>query len=112
MKIIKPSLVLGVLCLLSMSLNGCMYVAPVMPPQGLLFSNIAAPIDTDAESTPTSSKVGESSTSTVLGLFSFGDASLDTAARNGNLTKIEYIDYTYLNVLGLFQQFTIRAHGE
>ena len=64
--------------------TGCItYSAPVMPPSAALFANISAPIDTDAEATPVSSKTGEASVTSVLGLFSFGDASTDTAARNG-----------------------------
>ena len=108
----KLFLMAAMLCFICTALSGCTYFAPVMPPTGFLFSCVSAPIDTDADSTPVSTKVGESSAVTVLWLFSFGNAGLDSAAREGNLKTIEYIDYTYLNVLGFFQQFTTRVYGQ
>ena len=92
---------------------GCVYyTAPVMPPPGLFFTSIQAPIDTDMQSTPIGKKMGTASTVGVLGLFAFGDASVATAAQNGNLSRVEHLDYEYLNVLFLFQQFTVKAYGE
>jgi hypothetical protein len=105
------SLLLGSALVLSVS--GCgYYYAPVMPPTGMAFSSVSGPMDIDAETTKVSPKMGESSSICVLGLFAFGDASVDAASRNGNLSNIEYLDYKYLNVLGFFQSFTTRAYGE
>lgn len=99
-------------CALVMS-TGCVYYsAPVMPPPGLLFSSVQAPIDTDVQSNAIGPRSGESSTIGVLGLLAFGDASIATAVQNGNLTRVDHVDYEFLNVLFVFQQFTIRAYGE
>ncbi|MDK2971440.1 MAG: hypothetical protein PWP23_1195 [Candidatus Sumerlaeota bacterium] len=94
--------------------TGCItYSTPVMPPQGLLFSSIQAPLDANADSTDFSNeKQGEASSTAILGLFAFGDASLNTAARDGGLTTVNHVDYSYQNILFFYQQFTIVAYGE
>jgi hypothetical protein len=100
--------------LLVLALAGCggPWIAPVVPPQGIAFSSTKAPIDTDFNNTDLGTKMGQSSTVCVLALLSFGDASIYTAARNGNVEIIKHADYSYLNVLGLFQQFTLIAYGD
>ena len=102
----------ALLAAMTMMLAGCGYRAPVMPPQGGMFSSFSAPLDIDADQTPVGARMGESSSMSILGLFAFGDASVDAAARNGNLQRIQYLDYHYLNILGLYQEFTTRAYGE
>jgi len=93
--------------------SGCIgYVAPVMPPQGFLFSNVSAPIDTDYEKTPVGYKSGASSSTAILSLFAFGDASVSSAARNGSLETIDHVDYEYMNILFIYQSFTVRAYGD
>lgn len=93
--------------------TGCAFRAPVIPPTGLLFSNYNAPLTTEFDGTPASGlKKGEASSMSVLSLFAFGDCSLNAAAEEGGLSTIEYCDYSYLNVLGLFQKFTLVAHGK
>lgn len=47
--------------------------------------------------------------------YAWGDASTDSAAREGNLTRIDYIDYIdyeYFQILGIYSKFSIRAHGK
>ena len=94
------------------ALTSCSYVAPVVPPSGFLFQNIKAPLDIDVNQTKVYDKQGEASSSSVLGLFSFGDCSINTAARNGNIKTIEHADYEYFNILWLYQQFKVVVYGE
>lgn len=102
------------LCLLSLVLaaGGCTFQAPVVPPQGFIYSNVSAPIDTNADKTAVSSKSGSStSTSYFFRFFAMGDSSLDSAARAGGLTEITSADYHYTNYMFMFEQFTVIAHG-
>ncbi|MBN1476838.1 hypothetical protein JXA47_08795 [Candidatus Sumerlaeota bacterium] len=92
--------------------TGCTYYAPVMPPQGLLFSNIESTIDIDTDETDLGSRRGESSSYAALGLFSFGKASVAAAAEEGDVLIINHVDYAYLNVIGLFQRFTVIVYGD
>lgn len=101
---------------LAVVVSGCAvpYGAPVVPPPGVLFSNVSAPIDIDMEKTqvtPQRPKMGEASVINVLGFFAFGDCSIQAAAEDGGLATIEHLDYSHLNILYLFQKFTIRAYG-
>jgi len=106
--------VLGLLALSAVTLSsGCMYYqAPVMPPSGLLFAAIEAPLDPTVDRTQVSTKSGSATSRGVLGLVGFGDASTHSAAQNGRLTEVNYLDYKFLNILFLYQEFTTVAHGE
>ena len=106
----KVSLALGLaVCVLLIS--GC-YSTPIMPPGGAVTS-ISAPLSAEySPNTTVSTKSGEASTFTVLGLVSVGDCSIETAARKGGLTQVNHADYSYLNVLGIWQKFTVKVHGE
>lgn len=92
--------------------SACGYLAPVVPPGGLLFSNIQAPIDTDMESTVVKKKMGASQSVAVLGLFAFGDASIAKAAEEGGLTTVHHVDYEYMNILFFYQSFKTKAYGD
>jgi hypothetical protein len=93
--------------------TGCTYyVAPVMPPPGLIYSEIKAPLDTNAQSNPVGPRMGSSSTTSILGLVSWGDASVATAVQQGNLSSINHLDYEFLNIVFVYQKFTVNAYGE
>jgi hypothetical protein len=57
-------------------------------------------------------KVGKSSTTSILFLFAWGDASVAAAARDGGITTIRHADYEYLNVIGLYTSFTTVVRGD
>lgn len=101
---------LGVVALLVI-FSGC-YMAPVMPPQGIIFTDIEAPLDADAEATPVGMKQGRAASYSILWLFAFGDASTAAAAQQGNLNRVHHLDYEYVNFLGIYQHFVTIAHGE
>ena len=72
-------------------LSGCAH-APVT---GLLYSDVTYP--STATSNPTGNRIGESCASSILGLIAMGDASIETARRNGGINMITSIDEHYLN---------------
>jgi hypothetical protein len=97
------------------SLSGCLtYLAPVMPPAGILFTKVSAPIDTDMKETmPYGPRIGKSSSFSLLGLVAAGNASVSEAAGRADITSVNNVEYEYMNVLvGVYQQFTIVVHGE
>lgn len=97
-----------VLCL---SLSGCLS-APFQPPTGIAYSNYQAPLSVDHNKTVVTPKQGEAHSVCILGLVSFGDSSLQTAAKNGGLATIEHADYSYFNVLGIYQKTGVVVHGQ
>lgn len=114
MKRLELSLFMG-FCLI---VTGCAMVkAPVAPPAGMIFTNYSAPLSTNFQSTPKGSRVGTSEAmyfrEPFLGTtWAWGDASIQTAARNAGLTQINYADYEFLQVLGIFSKFTVRVRGD
>ncbi|MCS7013548.1 MAG: TRL domain-containing protein [Chloroherpetonaceae bacterium] len=44
-------------------------------------------------------KVGKASSSIILGLFAFGDSSIQAAAKNGGITKISTVDVQFTSIL-------------
>jgi hypothetical protein len=100
------------LCLVLVGASGC-YTTPVMPPMGLIYSDVKAPLTAEAEKPAMTEQKGEASSESVLGLVAWGDCSLEAAARNGKLSTIEYADYEYMNVVfGIYQKFTVTTHGK
>jgi len=92
-------------------LSGC-YTAPVMPPIGWVYTGIEAPLDIDQDNSKVSAKSGEASSMSILGLVAVGDCSIETAAEEGNISTITGADYEYVNILGIYQNFTTVVHGE
>lgn len=90
---------------------GC-YSAPVMPPSGLIYSNVEAPVSPAVMGRPVGEKRGASSAVSYFGLVAVGDASVEAAAREGGITQPRHIDYEFVNVLLIYQKFTTVVYGE
>ena len=95
-------------------LSGCagFYSAPFTPPGGALYSDIQAPLSIEPEGTKLGSKVGEASSTSILGLYAVGDVSVATAAEAGGITTVRHIDYKMKNLLGVLSTFTIVVYGD
>ena len=78
-------------------MTGC----AMQPTHALIYSNATSPyIATSADS---SNKVGESEECTnVLGLIATGDCSINSAAKNGNITTVSTVDWKGTNILGIY----------
>ena len=109
MKVTVGILAVSVVCVF---LAGCGYQAPVMPPRAALYSRITAPMDYDMGGEKVGTKTGRASSNQVLGLFAWGDASTQAAAKNGSITKIDHADYEYMNVWFFYARFTTIVIGE
>ena len=57
-------------------------------------------------------KRGQASASSILFLVEVGDAGVDTAARNGGISKISHIDVNEVSVLFFFRKLTVTVYGE
>lgn len=102
---------LVVAILASALLSGCM-VAPVVPPLGIVYSGITAPLDTEVHDSEFGSKTGTSQSISILALVAWGNASTAAAARSAGITKIRHADYEYTNVLGIYQSYTTVIYGD
>ena len=94
-------------------------VEPFQPPSACLFTQVKAPLSTKFQNTPVCKKKGQASAEHIYVpcyvpclTFSWGGCDVDTAAKNGNLSKVEYADYEYLSVLQIYKKTTVTAYGE
>jgi len=79
---------------------------------GCVYSDVRVPMSGDFRSTRTVTKSGEATTRSVAWLVAWGDAGLQKAAENGNLSTLEYADRAFLNVLfGLYMSNTTVVYG-
>lgn len=89
-------------------LGGC--ATAVSPVTGLMYANVKAPMTaTAADDKP--QRVGRASVRSVLGIIATGDASINTAARNGGIREIHYVDYESQNFFGVLAEFTVVVYG-
>jgi len=103
-KIISLALVFASLAFMA----GCASVAS--PVSGAIFMDVKAPLT--ATSLSDSKKMGTAMATTILGLFATGDASIEAAAKNGKITKIQHVDYHSTNILGIYSTFTVEVYGD
>jgi len=89
-------------------LSGC--ATATMPVTGLMYGNVKAPLTATA-APEQATRVGRASVRSVLGLLASRDASIHTAARNGGIREIHYVDYESQNFFGVLSEFTVVVYG-
>ncbi len=97
-----PLLAIGVCGLLS----GCASSFPV----GTIYTNLKLPVS--ATGSAGSSKVGHGECVSYFSLVTKGDASIETAMKNGNITKVSHVDWEVENILGVVGKYKVTVYGE
>lgn len=83
------------------------------PVTGSLYADAQGPVAATANTTsPETPRVGRASATSILGLLGTGDASIQAAMENGDISEIHYVDYKATNLLGLYAEYTVVVHGE
>lgn len=119
----RPAQRLGACALvlvLTCFLTGCggSYLAPVMPPTGAFFTDVKAPLTVDHNSTlvnQASERISSGKTFFFFPLLfdvAWDDASIARIAREGGIEEVAYADYEYLNILGIYAEFTVNVYGK
>ncbi len=85
---------------------GCISV--YTPAMGVLFTEVYGPVDAG---TTVGSREGKACAQSILGLVATGDASIQTAARNGGITNIGSVDHYTRNLLGILGEFCTIVRG-
>ena len=87
----------------------------------LVLTNCAAPIvgaiytgvQSGVAATPQAGpKWGEACATGVLGLFAFGDASIEAARKNGGISSIASVDQKIMSILGVYSQYCTTVRGK
>ena len=89
-------------------LSGC--AMTMTPATGGLYSDVKGPCI--ATSNATYSKMGTSKAQSILGWVALGDASIDAAMKDGNITKVHHVDYHCKSFLGIYAELTVFVYGE
>lgn len=95
------------LVLMSFILVGC---ASVGPTGGALFHDIKYGID--ATPSTESMKKGQACQSSILGLFGFGDASIETAKKDAQISQVATVDASSFSVLGFYNKYCTLISGK
>jgi hypothetical protein len=81
----------------------------------MLFADYQVPcnrIQAPEGETTMTSKVGEAKAMNVLGIVAIGDASIKTAMKTGQISKIHHVDCNVYSILGIFCEVTLLVYGE
>lgn len=93
--------------LTAVTLGGCASLRA--PTAGVLYSDSQAGLT--ATSNQAGNRVGEACVSSILGLISSGDASIEAARRNGGITMISAVDESFFNVLFFYSKYCTIVRG-
>jgi len=104
MKVVSVLLAVTVMCVF---ITGC---ASSMP-NGALLTQVKLPVAT-SDLAAKGPKVGVSECVSYFGLIATGDASIDTAMRQGGITKVHHVDWEVDNLLGLIGKYKCVVYGE
>ena len=80
-------------------------------PVGMIYTELQLPLEAGGASGK-ATKVGVAECKSILGLVATGDCSIDAAKRNGNITKIHYVDWQAENILGVIGKYKTIVYGE
>lgn len=97
------------------------YKAGVIPPLGIIYSNVKAPLATVP--TTLGPKTGQAtvhhiSTPPIPGIMpsiaivSWGDASEKAATADGGITRVDQVDYAFESYFWIYKKFTTEVTGQ
>ncbi len=86
---------------IAVAISGCAYV------------NVKTPYDSNLDKTELGAKKGVAQAYSILWLFTWGDSSYATAAKNGDITVIRHADQEIQQILfGLYTRWRIIVYGD
>ena len=96
------------LVLLAVSLSACA-MATKSPVTGFWYSDVSS--GESVSSNQAGNRVGEACATSILGAIATGDASIETARRNGGITMITSVDGKSESILGLYAKYCTIVRG-
>jgi hypothetical protein len=93
----------------ALALPGCLAVHG--PPIGLLCTYAQGPVAVASDAPLADPKVGRAESHSAL-LFTYGDASIAAAMKQGGITRVHHVDYEVKSLFGVFTEFTTVVYGE
>lgn len=90
----------------SLSMIGCASYQP----EGVLYNN--ATMGVSANTTVSATKKGMACAHSYLGLIAIDDGSIESAMKNGNITKVATVNQTTKNILGIYGEYCTIVTGQ
>lgn len=97
---------------------GANYKVPVVPPSGLLYTHVKAPLTTTFHNTPNEAKMKMAHKKTKCFSipfanidFAWGNSAIQDIAEQGGIEEVVYADYEFLNFLFFFKTFQVNVYG-
>ena len=82
-------------------------------PRGVAFMDLRLPVTATSSSVDVSKmKKGVSQCKSYVGFVAIGDASIETAMKNGGIKTVHAIDWKVRNILGLIGEYECIVYGE
>ncbi len=96
-----------VVALMGLFASGCATAVPM----GAFYTEVSFPGGV-GNGDVSYSKVGQSTSNSYFGLVAVGDSSIETAAKNGGIKNIKFVDYKSKNILGFIGDYTTYVYGD
>jgi hypothetical protein len=80
-------------------------------PVGSFYTELKLPV-TATSNSGKALKVGTAQCESFLSLIARGDASIETAKKNGGITKVHHVDWEVENILGIIGKYKVTVYGE
>lgn len=117
---VRAALIGGVAVLAACASGCASYSSPVIPPPGMLFSHIRAPLmlNKPTEEISPDDKRGESQTHYVWippfrqVTLAWAEAAVREAAHEGGVRRVKHVDYDYMGVLLVYGRYKVIVYGE
>lgn len=103
MKNIQKALTIAALSTAAVLLSSC-----GAPRVGTLYTDVTAPV---AAGPGTGNRVGTAKSTNYFSLVAVGDASIDAAKKNGNITTVTSADEHIESILGIITTYTTTVRG-
>jgi len=85
-------------------------------PSGSLYDSTTVPHGVDRQELSGPGKAGEKGGETcatgILGIVSFGDASVDAAKKEAKVTEQSSVEFRHFSILGIYTQGCTEVHGK
>ena len=88
--------------------GGCATSYPV----GWIYTKLDLPVSIGDGKVSAKMKVGTATSQSVLTLVATGDSSVNTAAKNGDITQIHFVDWNVENILGVIGTYRCTVYGD
>jgi hypothetical protein len=78
-------------------------------PMGIVYTELKLPVTATGIS---GKKQGVSECKSVLAIVATGDCSIETAKKNGGITKVSGVDWEAKSILGIIGEYKVHVYGD